>query len=133
MPLVYTGQEAGNTKRLSFFERDPVEWKDNRMFSIYSKLFQLKKENKALLNGERGGEMVFLKSSDEENIFAFTRSSGKDKVLAVFNLSEHPIELDLIGESLQGSYKNLFTGKLESFLSKESFRLNAWDYRVYTR
>ena len=133
MPLVYTGQEAGNTKRLSFFERDPVEWKDNKMFNIYSKLFQLKKENKALLNGERGGEMIFLKSSDEENIFAFTRSSGKDKVLAVFNLSEHPIEFDLIGESLQGSFKNLFTGKLESFLSKESFRLNAWDYRVYTR
>ena len=130
MPLVYTGQEAGNTKRFSFFEKDPVEWKDNKMFSIYSKLFQLKKENKALLNGDRGGEMVFLKSSDEENIFAFTRSSGKDKVLAVFNLSNHPIDFELVGDTLPGSYRNLFTGKLDTFLSKQSYKLAPWEYKV---
>jgi glycosidase len=133
MPLVYTGQEAGNTIRLSFFERDPVKWKDNRMFSIYSKLFQLKKENRALLNGEQGGEFIFLKSSDEENIFAFSRSSEKDKVLAVFNLSNQPIDFELAGETLQGSYKNLFTGKLQSFASKETFKLKPWEYRVYNK
>jgi glycosidase len=133
MPLVYTGQEAGNAKRLSFFERDPVEWKDYELFNIYSKLFQLKKDNKALLNGEQGGEIIFLKSSDEENIFAFTRVSGKDKVLAVFNLSKNPIEFDLMGENLEGSYRNLFTGKLESFAIRETFKLKAWEYRVYTK
>ncbi|MCW8961087.1 MAG: alpha-glucosidase C-terminal domain-containing protein, partial [Ignavibacteriaceae bacterium] len=89
--------------------------------------------NKALLNGEQGGEIIFLKSSDEENIFAFTRVSGKDKVLAVFNLSKNPIEFDLMGENLEGSYRNLFTGKLESFAIRETFKLKAWEYRVYTK
>lgn len=133
MPLVYTGQEAGNTKRLSFFEKDPVEWKDYKMFGIYSKLFQLKKNNKALYNGDRGGEMTFITSSDRENIFSFSRSSGKDKILALFNLSNKPTEFDLMGETLRGSYKNLFSGKLESFTSKESFKLKPWEYRVYTK
>jgi glycosidase len=133
MPLVYTGQEAGNTKRLSFFEKDIVEWKEHKLFDIYSKLFQLKKENKALQNGEHGGEVIYIKNTDEENIFAFTRSSEKDKVLAIFNLSSKAVEFDLTGENLQGSYKNYFTGRLESFLSKESFKLKPWEYRIYTK
>lgn len=133
MPLVYTGQEAGNSKRLSFFEKDLVEWKEHKLFDIYSKLFHLKKSNKALQNGERGGELIYIKSSDEENIIAFTRSSEMDKVIAIFNLSSKAVEVDLNGETLQGSYKNLFTGKLESFVSKESFKLNPWEYRIYTK
>ncbi len=27
MPLIYNGQEAGNSKRLKFFEKDPIVWK----------------------------------------------------------------------------------------------------------
>ncbi|MGB5288868.1 MAG: alpha-amylase family glycosyl hydrolase [Ignavibacteriaceae bacterium] len=133
MPLVYTGQEAGNTKRLSFFEKDPVEWKDYKLFYIYSKLFQLKKNNKALYNGDLGREIIFITSSNKENIFSFSRTSGEDKVLAIFNLSSQQIDLELTGETLQGSYKNLFTGKLESFTPKESFKLKPWEYKVYIK
>jgi len=133
MPLVYTGQEVGNTKRLSFFGKDTVEWKDYELFDIYSKLFQLKKNNKSLCNGDRGGEMIFIQSTKEEDIFAFTRSSESDKILAIFNLSDEPLEFDIMGETLQGSYKNFFTGKLESFVSKVSFKLNPWEYRIYIK
>jgi glycosidase len=133
MPLVYTGQEAGNTKRLSFFEKDLVEWKDNKLFDIYSKLFELKKNNAALQNGERGGEMIYLKSSDENNVFAFSRSSDKDKVVAVFNLSSKPASVVVSGETLQGSYKNFISGKLESISTNESFTLNPWEYRIYIK
>ncbi|MCU0365201.1 MAG: alpha-glucosidase C-terminal domain-containing protein [Ignavibacteriaceae bacterium] len=77
--------------------------------------------------------MIYLKSSDEKNVFAFTRSSEKDKVVAVFNLSSKPVEVKLIEDSLPGSYKNYFTGKLESFSTVASFELNPWEYRVYTK
>ncbi len=133
MPLVYTGQEAGNTKRLSFFDKDTVQWKEYELFNVYSKLFQLKKNNKSLFNGDRGGEMIFLESTNKENIFAFTRASDKDKILAIFNLSDKLLEFELTGKTLQGSYKNYFTGKLESFVSKETFKLNPWEYRIYTK
>ncbi|MFI5237150.1 MAG: alpha-amylase family glycosyl hydrolase [Ignavibacteriales bacterium] len=133
MPLVYSGQEAGNTKRLSFFDKDTVEWKEYELFDIYSKLFQLKKDNKALRNGDQGGKMTFLQSSNKENIFAFTRSTEGDKILAIFNLSDKPFEFELTGESLQGSCKNYFTGKLESFVSSETFNLKPWEYRIFTK
>ena len=133
MPLVYTGQEAGNTKSFAFFEKDPVEWKDYGLFQIYSKLFRLKKDNKVLYNGDRGGKIIFLESSNSKNIFAFTRSSDQDKVFCVFNLSDQLIEFELKGESLQGAYKNYFTGQLETFKSVESFSLNPWEYRIYIK
>jgi glycosidase len=133
MPLVYTGQEAGNDRRLSFFERDPVEWKEHKFAEIYSKLFTLKKQNKALQNGNRGGKLIFINSSDEKNIFAFTRDSGKDKILAVFNLSKEKRASTLNGETLAGSYKNFFTGKLENFKSEERFKLGAWEYKVFVK
>jgi glycosidase len=133
MPLVYSGQEAGFNRRLSFFEKDSIEWKYYKLFDIYSKLFQLKKNNTALKNGERDGEMIYIQNSNEKNIFAFTRSSEKDKVLALFNLSSKPVEVELAGDSLPGSYKNYFTGKLESFSTVASFELNPWEYRVYTK
>ncbi|MCU0332981.1 MAG: alpha-amylase family glycosyl hydrolase [Ignavibacteriaceae bacterium] len=43
MPLVYSGQEAGFNKRLSFFEKDLVEWKEYKLFDIYSKLLRRSK------------------------------------------------------------------------------------------
>ncbi|MCU0332982.1 MAG: alpha-glucosidase C-terminal domain-containing protein [Ignavibacteriaceae bacterium] len=79
------------------------------------------------------GDLNYIGSSDEKNIFAFTRSSEKDKILAIFNLSNKTVNADLMGESLQGSYKNYFTGKLESFSTVASFELNPWEYRVYTK
>jgi glycosidase len=133
MPLVYTGQEAGNNKRLSFFEKDPVEWKEHKFSELYSKLLALKKQNKALQNGEVGGEIIFISSSDEENIFAFTRTTGKDKILAVFNLSKEKREFTLEGETLAGSYKNFFTGKLESYKSKENSKLAPWEFKLFIK
>ncbi len=40
MPLVYSGQEAGNTKRLDFFERDPIQWKDHKFRGLWRKAIE---------------------------------------------------------------------------------------------
>jgi len=29
MPLIHNGQEAGQPRRLAFFEKDPIEWGDS--------------------------------------------------------------------------------------------------------
>ena len=86
MPLVYNGQEVGLDKRLLFFEKDLIDWKENKMSSIYTKLFQLKKENKALWNGTAGGDFQRIVINDQ-NIFSFTREKGENKIVVFFNLS----------------------------------------------
>ncbi|MFC2094190.1 alpha-amylase family glycosyl hydrolase [Bacteroidota bacterium] len=133
MPLIYTGQETGLSKRLAFFDKDEVEWKEHEFQKLYSHLIILKNNNDALLNGERGGKIVWVHSTDKKNILAFTRTKNKDKIFAIFNFSDKQIEFELNGESINGIYKNYFTGKVETFSTKEKFDLVPWGYRVYVK
>lgn len=133
MPLIYSGQEAGMNKRLEFFNKDLIEWKEHRFESLYTKLFNLKKENEALFNGNRGGKLIFLNSNDESSIIGFTREKNEDKVLAIFNLSDDKKGFVITGSELAGGYRNLFTGKVVNFLNEERFNLSPWEYKVFVK
>ena len=87
MPLLYNGQEAGNTKRLEFFEKDPIQWKLDPMGKLYKSLFALKKKNSALWNGKWGARMIYVPNSAPLQVFSFVRQNENDKVFAVFNFS----------------------------------------------
>ncbi|MDO8550106.1 MAG: alpha-amylase family glycosyl hydrolase [Ignavibacteria bacterium] len=97
MPLIYSGQEAGLDKRLQFFEKDPIEWKEDDFQKLYTRLCELKEENDALLCGEKGGGLNILSSSENnDDIFAFVRERNGEKIFSVFNLSgsEKNIEIE---------------------------------------
>lgn len=133
MPLIYSGQEAGLNKRLSFFEKDVIEWKEHKFKKLYSQLIKLKTTNDALLSGERGGEIIWLNSTDKKNILAFTRTKNEDKVFSIFNFSNTNVEFELYGETISGTYRNYFTGKIEVFSNKENFTLKPWQYKVFVK
>ncbi|HRH61369.1 MAG TPA: alpha-amylase family glycosyl hydrolase, partial [Chitinophagaceae bacterium] len=49
MPLIYSGQELPNKKRLKFFDKDLIEWNDKpELHNFYKSLLHLRKTNKAL-------------------------------------------------------------------------------------
>ncbi len=50
-PLIYSGQEAGNYRRLKFFDKDEIEWKEDKMFDLYQKLAHFKRSHPALKKG----------------------------------------------------------------------------------
>ncbi len=129
MPLVYTGQEAGLNKRLSFFDKDTVEWKESKYRLLYSDLLHQKMENKALWNGSEGGRMIPVKSSKGE-IFAFVRQAGENKVYAIFNLSDKNVRTELESDQISGDYENLLSGKKTHIKSKEWLELKPWNYRI---
>jgi glycosidase len=110
MPLVYSGMEGGLNKRLLFFEKDPIQWKENEYRSIYTKLFKLKKENKALWNGPFGGEIIKIELGDS-SIFAFSRQKDNNKVIAFFNLSNMKKTVRIDNDNLKGNYIDLWSGK----------------------
>jgi glycosidase len=133
MPLIYSGQEAGLNKRLEFFEKDQIEWKEHEFTKIYSKLLHLKKNNEALFNGGNGGDLIFVDNTEASSVISFVRKKNKDKVLALFNLSNDKVDFEADDEALIGSYKNLFTGKMETFSAKENYELAPWGYRVFVK
>jgi cyclomaltodextrinase / maltogenic alpha-amylase / neopullulanase len=131
MPLMYSGQEAGNAKALHFFERQPIQWAPHRFKGMYSTLFALKKSNRALWNGNAGGPMVRL--GNDTNVFAFSRSKGNNRVVGIFNLSNAAQGFTLAEATLAGTYKDAMSGKPLKLAAGEKIVLKPWEYRVFAR
>jgi glycosidase len=129
MPLVYSGQEAGLNKRLRFFDKDTIEWKESKFRFLYTELLHDKERNKALWNGTEGAEMIPVNSSAGE-VFAFVRQKDDDKVYAIFNLSGKNVRTELESSLISGEYINPFSEKKSEIKSKEWLELKPWDYRI---
>jgi hypothetical protein len=129
MQLVYSGKEAGLDKRLKFFDKDTIDWKENRYKDIFAKLARLKKENEALWNGSMGGEMKMIDSGDS-NIFSFTREKNGYKIFAVFNFSDLSKEISFTNQATLGEYKNLFTDEAVKINEQQKIFLKQYGYMV---
>lgn len=133
MPLIYNGQEAGNSKRLEFFEKDPIVWKEHYIGQLYKELFALLKENTALWHGQWGATMVKIPNSSESEILSFVRQNDQDKVFAVFNFSANAQTITFKESLYHGSYQEFFSK--ESYDLAENFELTLvpWEYRVFVK
>jgi cyclomaltodextrinase / maltogenic alpha-amylase / neopullulanase len=134
MPLIYSGQEAGNDKRLEFFEKDPIEWQEHNLFELYKQLNILRKNNPALWSGVKGGSYKVIPNNNPESVFTFLRENESNTVFSIFNLSDQSIEIELLNESADGDYREFFNGKLfEVAALAKSIKLKPWEYRVYIK
>ena len=131
MPLIYTGQEAGFNKRLRFFERDTVKFPVNEYATFYQQLVDLKKNNTALWNGEKGALLVKVTSSVPE-VYAFIRQNDKDKVFAVFNLSPKKQKVTLDATTYAGKYTSFPGNTSVDVTPKLTYTLNPWEYKIMT-
>lgn len=131
MPMIYNGQEAGNRRRLAFFERDPISWQDAPQAALYRQLIALKKGNTALWNGADGAVMQQVPNDAPKQVFSFVRGNGRDKVVAVFNLSAKPAEVRLQGLRHAGSYSDFGSGAAVTLVDGSALSLPAWGYRVF--
>lgn len=133
MPLVYNGQEAGNSRRLKFFEKDPIEWKEHANGALYKKLFALKKANTTLWNGHWGAKMILVPNSAPDKVLSFVRQNDKDKVFAVFNFSDEPRSITFKESLYHGEYTAFFGGKRATLDASFRLDLPAWGYEAYVR
>jgi glycosidase len=133
MPLIYNGQEAGNFKRLEFFERDPIEWRSHPNGDLYKSLFALKKANTALWNAQWGARMINVPNSAPLEVLSFVRQNEGDKVFAVLNFSAQRQRVAFQERLYRGKYLDYFAERPVEL--GESFRLTLepWDYRVFVK
>ncbi len=130
MPLIYSGQEAGLDKRLSFFTKDTIDWTKADFSPFYKTLNALKHSNEALWNQPYGGTFVKVKNTEPTQVLSFMRVKGDAKVLVVLNLSATPLSVAVKGDIVNGEYKDVFTGAEITIKKKEPFPLEAWGYKV---
>ena len=129
MPLVYSGQEAGFNKRLSFFDKDTIIWKEHPMKDIYKKLFVLRTFNQALLPQS---SINFFDINDDD-LLLFSRVKDDEKVFAIFNLSKDEKEFSFDDKSMNGNFRNYFTGELVDFSILQNLKLNPWSYKIFVK
>jgi glycosidase len=133
MPLIYSGQEAGNPKRLAFFEKDPIVWREHPIGDLYRTLFALKRETTALWNARWGARMVQVVNSEPDAVFSFVRQNDRDKVFAAINFSdeEQTVAFGVEGESPSyGEYTAYFSGATVRVDADTRVTLEPWGYRV---
>jgi 1,4-alpha-glucan branching enzyme len=133
LPLIYNGQEAGSDKRLEFFAKDQIEWREDEQGELYRRLFALKKRHHALWNGRWGARMVRVPNTAESTVLSFVRAHDDDAVFAVFNLSSQGREITFGVGPHQGTFTDAFSGESVTFDAATSLTLPAWGWRVLTR
>lgn len=130
MPLLYSGQEAGLDHRLSFFEKDSIDWSIIIYEDFYKSLNKLKKDNQALWNGTYGGDFKIINSSKKSPVFAFTRTKNNNQLLIILNLSDNIATAKLKMKDKNAEYKEYFSGQEFSSKQLKDIELQAWDYLV---
>jgi glycosidase len=132
IPLIYSGQEVGNTRELAFFEKDliPNIEKENSTTAFYKKLVALKKKNAALWNSAPFAASELIQVN--ENIISFYRVSGKNRVLTVINASDKPQKTSIALNKLAGTYYQFSTNKQKKLTSKLTLTLKPWQFEIYS-
>jgi glycosidase len=133
MPLIYNSQEAGEDKRLSFFEKDPIKWKEHPIGALYKKLFALKKKNTALWNAHWGAKMLQVPNSVPLRVFSFVRQNEDDKVFAVFNFSAESQTVTFHESLFHGQYTDYMSGQPMILPANAQIELKPWDYRIFIK
>ena len=133
MPLIYNGQEAGNTKRLKFFEKDPIVWRAHPNGDLYKKLVALKKKNTALWNAHWGATMIGVTNSVPSKVFSFVRRNETDKVFAVINFSDQPQTVTFKESLYHGRYTDYFGGQSVELDASTKLNLRPWGYQVFVK
>ncbi|MFD0862590.1 alpha-amylase family glycosyl hydrolase [Sungkyunkwania multivorans] len=133
LPLIYNGQEAGNTRRLAFFEKDPIVWQKHYIGDLYKELFALLKENTALWHAKWGATMIKVPNSSENDILSFVRENEKDKVFAIFNFSDKTQKVNFKEALYHGDYVDYFTKEDVALKDNFEITLDAWAYKVFVK
>ncbi len=132
MPLIYSGQEAANTKRIKFFDKDFIDWEAGfPLHDFYKKLLNLKTTNAALLGGDAATSTIRVSTDSNDKLFGFLRTNGDAEVLVFLNLSADYYWMHVTDESVAGSFKNLFTNKPNDITKNRYFEMQPWGFYVY--
>ena len=110
VPLIYSGQELPNYKKLQFFEKDAIEWNDDlKLQNFYKCLLALRKRNTVFTS--LTATNIFI---DEllvaKNILCVMIKREDVVVLYIINFNTVAVSENIILNDIAGHYKDVFSG-----------------------
>lgn len=115
VPLIYTGEEVANDRKLDLFERVEVDWTRPRtMGKLLAALGSLRATHPSLAHGD----MLRLVSAHPRDVYAFVRRAGEDASVVVLNFAAEERRTSvtvspgtLPGSATAVSLRDAFTGE----------------------
>jgi len=132
IPMIYSGQELPNYKRLKFFEKDVIEWNGYfGMHDFYKTLLILHSSNKSLRAGDINVRTKIVSHPDDHQVFSYLRVNGDAQVLVVLNFSSEEINFQV--KEVHGVFRNVFGGNDMNFDKEDHVQLVPWGYLVFEK
>lgn len=129
IPLIYSGQEIPNYKRLKFFDKDQIIWTGElKLDEFYKTLISIKKNNAALLAGN-GNTTAKLIDIDDKDILAYERFTDKEAVIVMLNFAGHEALCNFTTQH-KGWYIDIFSKKKYHIQSQFSITVEGNSFHV---
>ncbi len=127
-PLIYSGQELANKKRLAFFDKDQLEWTEAPiMHEFYKTLLTARKQYPVLQTGE------IFNLPTEGGVIAYLKQDQINTALIILNVSENRHHVHVKHAAFNGRFTNLFSGLSFEFNGESQFELMPGEYIVYIK
>lgn len=134
IPLIYSGEEIPDTKRLQFFEKDTIKWTGEYQFhDFYKTLLTLRKNNPALRSGDPAVATFHILTEGGKNVMAYLRKNDLCEVLVFLNLSKEAVSFIIKDLLINNEYRNVFAGPVHNFNTGSFVKMQAWEYLVFER
>jgi len=134
IPLLYSGQELPNRKRLQFFEKDIIQWNgEYQLEDFYYRLLCLQANHPALKGGDSSVKTFLIKCNPADKLFFFLRKNEHNEVLTVLNFSADTLNIELLDSRVTGVFTEIFTDQTYDFSMSRHLSLNAWGYQVFQK
>ncbi len=128
VPLIYSGQEVPNKKRLKFFVKDTIQWNKFEMAPFYKTLLKLRKSTPALAADASYKKII---TANDVAIFAYLRQKAGRKLAVILNLSNQPQKFTIKDADVYGQPLNVFLGVKEKLSREHVYSIEPWGYIVY--
>ena len=135
VPLLYSGQELPNRKKLEFFEKDVIQWTGKyELQDFYKTLLNLHSRHPALRTADSEVITYRLKTMEDAHIFSYLRKKGNREVLVILNWSDLSLpRISIEDDRVEGAFKNVFSGAMNDFTNNRTLDMHAWEYLVYEK
>ncbi len=112
-------------RRLKFFDKDEIEWKEDKMFELYKNLVVLKRGHPALSNGYK---IERIKTDAEDSVLLFTVGNENSRIIAFINLSDKDQKFYVKCQDFRGNWINIFAQKQETIECTNQISIGPFEY-----
>jgi glycosidase len=129
IPLIYNGEEVGNTERLDLFEKASIDWTDRFRFrALFEELGSMRKNYEVF----RRGKYEPVENSNAGRVLSFARVGDAEVAVIVANVSHDPVSVSVRMKRFSvKEWKVIYGGREQMIDGAESMKLPGYGWKIF--